>query len=93
MAAIDHHSDELNSFFVSCSVNEKIYCVRCGTLIGEDMLFCVSCGLLRRIAVVEPHGSLETLMRYYFQKGITCNIMLGILKANHHHVIIMSKLV
>ena len=55
------HRDELNSFFVSCSVNKKMYCVPCGAMIGEGMLFCVSCGLLRRIAVVEPNGSPETL--------------------------------
>ena len=48
-----------------------MYCVPCGAMIGEGMLFCVSCGLLPRIAVVEPNGSPETLTWYYFQKGIT----------------------
>ena len=86
------HRDELNSFFVSCSVNEKMYCVRCGAMIGEGMLFCVSCGLLRRIAAVEPNGSLETLIRYYIQEGMTYNIMLGVLKANHNVKISMTSL-
>ena len=69
-----------------------MYCVRCGAMIGEGMLFCVSCGLLRRIAVVEPNGSLETLIRYYFQKGMTYNIMVGVLKANHNVKISMASL-
>ena len=86
------HCDELNSFFVSCSVNEEMYCVCCGAMIGEGMLFCVRCGLVRRISVVEPNGSLETLIRYYFQKGMTYNIMLGVLKANHNVKISMTSL-
>ena len=69
-----------------------MYCVRCGAMIGEGMLFCVSCGLLRRSAVVEPNGSLETLIRYYFEKGIRYNIMLGVLKANHDVKISMTSL-
>ena len=40
---------------MSCSVNKKMYYVRCGAMIGEGMLSSVSCGLLRRIAVVEPN--------------------------------------
>ena len=81
----------MNSFFVNCSVNRKMYCVRCA-IIGEGMLFCVSCGLLRRIAVVEPKGSLETLIRYYFQKGMASNIILGVLEANHNFKISMTSL-
>ena len=86
------HRDELNSFFVSCSVNEKMYCVGCGAMFGEGMLFSVSCCLLRRIVVVEPNGFLETLIRYYFKKGMTYNIMLGVLKANHNVKISMTSL-
>ena len=56
------------------------------------MLFCVSCDLLRRIAVVEPNVSLETLIRYYFQIGITYSIMLDVLKANHNVKISMTSL-
>ena len=69
-----------------------MYCVRCGAMIREGMLFCVRCGLLRRIAVVEPNGSLETLIQYYFQKGVTYNIMLGVLKAHHDVKISMTSL-
>ena len=61
-----------------------MYCIRCGAIIGEGMLFCVSCCLLRRIAFVELNGSLETLIRYFFQKDIAYNIMLRVLKANHN---------
>ena len=68
-----------------------MYCVRCA-IIGEGMLFCVSCGLLRRIAVVEPKGSLETLIRYYFQKGMASNIILGVLEANHNFKNSMTSL-
>ena len=46
----------------------------------------------QRIAVVEPNGSLETLIWYYLQKGITYNIMLGVLKANHNVKISMASL-
>ena len=86
------HRDELNSFFVSCSVNEKMYCVRCGAMIGEGMLFSVSCCLLQRIVVLEPNGFRETLIRHYFKKGMTYNIMLGVLKANHNVKISMASL-
>ena len=68
-----------------------MYCVRCGAVIGEGMLFCVSCALLRRITDVDPNGSLETLIRYYFQKGITYD-MLDVLKANHNVKISMTSL-
>ena len=69
-----------------------MYCVRCGAMTGEGTLFCVSCGLLQRIAAVEPNGSLETLIRYYFQKGMTYNIMLGVLEANCYVKISMTIL-
>ena len=47
---------------------------------------------LRRIAVVEPNCSLETLIQYYFQKGMTYGIMLGVLEANHNVKISMTSL-
>ena len=48
--------------------------------------------MLRRIDVVEHNGSLETLVRCYFQKGMTYNIMLGVLKANDNAKISMTSL-
>ena len=56
------------------------------------MLFCVSCGLLRRTVVAEPNGSLETLIRYYFQQDMTYNIILGVLGANHNVRMSMARL-
>ena len=56
------------------------------------MLFCVGCGLLRRVAVFEPNGSLETLIRNYFQKCLNYNIMLAVLEANNNAIISVTSL-
>ena len=82
----------LTDFWLTVLITKKCFVLSVMQWLGEGMLFCVGCGLLRRVAVFEPIGSLETLIRNYFQKCLNYNIMLAVLEANNNAIISMTSL-
>ena len=69
-----------------------MYCPKCGSLLRDGVLFCGNCGTVRKNIACAAHGSLESLIKYYFSKEMAYQTIVHVLQVCHDNKISLSTL-
>ena len=60
-----------------------MYFFKCGSLLRDGAIFCGDCGMLRRNITHDPNGNLDSLIKHYFRKEMSCQTVVHVLDACH----------